>query len=467
MDGLWQGVAAALLLSASACAPTTVEESDQALACAGPGQAIAGEVTHGFTAPVPVREHRVTHPIGETRVVYLNRGARTYVAGIDDAEAGASSVVSAQGLASATLGGFQQGDDEWRALRSCLREQFARYDVAITDIRPVGQGYIEAHFGGRGTELGITTGAGGIAPIDNSACDIIDGAPVFVFSDLFGSNIRALCEVGAHEIAHTFSLDHAYRCKDPMTYVEGCGEKEFQEEASPCGEGGPRACICGRASQSSVVIMRDKLGDRRSDTAPPTVEMLQPVANPRGQGTLVQVRAHDADAALAAIELHLVVDGDEQVTVCGEGPIPCSLDAELANFAVPSVAADVRVWAVAQDTGGNRASSLETVLRAQVRSPEATALAVAPIAATYDRDGVVELQALVVSKNALQEVVAIWRDGDGETRSMPMCPSSTDGRWGTAIHLGRGAIDRSFFIRVTDADGNVTTSVPETVSLRL
>ena len=463
MDGAWVvGVALAL----NACAKSSVETRDEALACLSPTQANAGESAHGFTAPVPVRDHRATQPAGSTRIVYLNRDARTYVSGVDDAQAGASSVVAAQGLASSTLRGFQQGDDDWRALRSCIRDQFALYDVVITDIRPVGQGYIEAHFGGRGPELGITDGAGGIAPIDNTSCDVIDGAPVFVFSDLFGSNIRALCEVGAHEIAHTFSLDHAYRCKDPMTYVEGCGEKEFQVEAAPCGEGGPRACICGRPSQSSVVVMRDKLGDRHSDVTPPTVELLAPVADPNGQGNLLQVRAHDPDAALAAVELHTVIDGEEQVTVCGEGPVPCSLDAELASFAVPANGRDIRAWAVAEDTGGNRTASLEVTLRADVHTPATTALTVAPLAGSYDKDGVVELQALVVSKTPVAEVVAIWRDGDGEMRSMAMCPSASDGRYGTAIHIGSGSGERSFYIRVTDTAGNVTSSVTQPIPLR-
>ncbi len=271
---------------------------------------------------MPIRVQAAPRPSNGTRVVFLNRSPRTYVAGIDDAQAGSSSVLGAQALPSASLSGFEQGDDAWADVLGCIRGQYARFDVAVTDVRPVNPGYIEAHFGGSGPELAIHDGSGGIAPIDSLACGVVEGAVVFVFSDLFGSNTRALCEVGAHEIAHVFSLDHEYRCKDPMTYVQGCGEKEFQHEDAPCGEGSARACICGRPSQSSVAILRDHLGDARSDLVPPTVQLLDPVVAPSGQGTYIQVRAHDADAALTAIELHVVKHGVEKVAGVWRWPAP-------------------------------------------------------------------------------------------------------------------------------------------------
>ncbi len=283
------------------------------------GTVAAAELPHSFSAPVPIHYEPAPHTPGTTRVVYMNRAARSYVAGIDDAQAGSSSVLSSQGIASATLGGFQQGDIAWQGLVSCVRDQFAAFDIAITDVRPVEPGYVEAHFGGKGPEIGITTGSSGIAPIDNEHCGVVESGIVFIFSDLFGDDLRSVCEIGAHEVGHVFSLDHEFRCKDPMTYVEGCGEKDFQPMDTPCGEDGPRACICGRPSQNSVSILYSQLGDHRSDVTPPVVELLPPIANPSGDGTYLQVRATD-ETAISAIELHVVRGSraSSSVSVCGD-----------------------------------------------------------------------------------------------------------------------------------------------------
>jgi hypothetical protein len=331
----------------------------------------------------------------------------------------------------------------------------------VTDIRPVTPGYIEAHFGGSGPELNITDGSGGIAPIDSTHCGAIDGAVVYVFSDLFGSNLRSVCEVGAHEIGHVFSLDHEFDCKDPMTYVEGCGDKSFVSDAQPCGESGARQCICNRPSQSSVDILQAMLGDHVSDTIPPTVELLPPIASQ--DVSYLQVRAHDPNAALRAIELHVVANNIESVSVCGDGRLPCTLDGELASFALPPSTFDQQVWAVAEDTGGNRVSTLETVIPGGGRAATLLAVAVAPVAAMYQPDGIVEIQALVVDDSAVTDAVVVWTDGDGSVRTIPLCPRSHDGRYGVSMHLGHGEAMRSFHLSITDIQGRVVTSPDETV----
>src|SRR5262249_32003279 len=110
------------LLLLAACAQPQADSADQALACIAPeGDAAGAEMPHGFSAPVPISFAPVQLVAGQKRVVYLNRNPRTYVAGIDDAQAGSSSVVSAQSLTSVSLGGFQQGDDGWNGLVECVR----------------------------------------------------------------------------------------------------------------------------------------------------------------------------------------------------------------------------------------------------------------------------------------------------------------------------------------------------------
>lgn len=454
------------------------ERPDVALACLSATDALAGESNHGFAEPVAIESSAPARSGGGTRIIYLDRYARGFVAGRDDAQAGASSVLASQHLDHVTLGGFQQGDDTWAAVVTCIRAQYARYDVAVTDIRPVTPGYVEAHFGGTGREVGLADGAGGIAPIDSTGCGVVEGAPVFVFSDLFGKNVRSLCEVGAHEIAHTFTLDHEYDCKDPMTYITGCGDKTFQQAPAPCGEGGARPCLCNRPSQSSVIVLRELLGDRASDTVPPTVELLPLVADPSGTGTRVQIRAHDPGGALKAIELHRVSTAEtgmpEEVITCGDGLLPCTLDGELASFDVPPAPADSQVWAVAEDTAGNRTSTPQATLVANPVGMAALTVVVAPLALAYAPDGVVELQALVLAQQPLVEMTVVWTDPHGAVHELPMCrlggPSdplgeALEGRWGVAIHLGASSEPRHFHVRATDVSGTGAQSADEVVSV--
>lgn len=448
------------------CAQPEPEAGDTALACYAQSAALGAEQPHGFSAPVPIRVQAPARTSTGKRVVYLNRAPRSYVAGIDDAQAGSSSVLAAQDLRVASLPGFQQGEEAWSELVGCVRAQYAKFDVAVTDVRPVTPGYLEAHFGGSGRELGILDGSGGIAPIDSAACGIVEGAVVFVFSDLFGANTRSICEVGAHEIAHAFSLDHAYRCKDPMTYVQGCGDKEFQHEDAPCGESGARACICDRPSQNSVAVLSTKLGQQRSDVVPPTIQLLDPVAAPAGQGTYIQVRAHDPDAALLAIELHVVRHGVEKVSICGDALLPCTLDGELASFALPIARGDTRVWAIAEDTSGNRTASREVVVRGGVDEGDgAIALAVAPLATRYAPGGIVEVQALVLSNEPVTRAVLVWQDGDSLRHEIPLCPSMMAGRYGVSMRLGHGDDARSFHIEVEDAIGRSARSADDEVQV--
>jgi hypothetical protein len=214
-----------------------------------------------------------------------------------------------------------------------------------------------------------------------------------------------------------------------------------------------------------VDILQEMLGDHVSDTIPPQVELLPPIADASQSVSYLQVRAHDPNAALSKIELHVVANNIETVSVCGDGRLPCTLDGELASFALPVSTFDQQVWAVAEDTGKNRVSTVETVVHAGPPSVTQFAVAVAPVAAMYRPDGIVEIQALVVDDSAVTEAVLVWSDGDGVERTVPLCPRSHDGRYGVSMHLGHGDSVRSFYLRVTDIQGRTVTSDAEVVTV--
>jgi hypothetical protein len=257
----------------SSTAPVSMSE-DQALSC-GPMTGVPRTAmlpidsellaSAAGGAPGPAVEASAFDSTGPAsdrppQVVYLNRDLCRYTAGADDSAHGSSSVVSAEHLDAAMLPAFNGSDAAFSSITTCIAAQFRRFNLRITAKRPSTGPYIEAHFGGDGSELGLQLGTGGIAPIDRGSCSVLDRAVVYVFTGIYGDNLQAICEAGAQEIAHALSLDHEYLCQDPMSYVQGCGKKAFQDKDAPCGETEPRACICGRATQNSVEVLAQKVG---------------------------------------------------------------------------------------------------------------------------------------------------------------------------------------------------------------
>jgi len=80
---------------------------------------------------------------------------------------------------------------------------------------------------------------------------VINNAITFLFAQAFGDDTDELCAAAAMELAHSFGLEHAFLCEDPMTYLTGCGRKRFTDQDVPCGEYSARACTCGGGSTNS------------------------------------------------------------------------------------------------------------------------------------------------------------------------------------------------------------------------
>ena len=137
---------------------------------------------------------------------------------------------------------------------------------------------------------------GGLAPLGDGP---IHDAVVFVFASTLKLKTQALCETAAQEIGHAYGLDHVMVCKDPMTYLTGCGAKTFQDVDAPCGERDARACADGGATQNSHQHLLDVLGARPLD--PETPVSLAPKAGPRPEtDTLAATWGPDANGRAAA-----------------------------------------------------------------------------------------------------------------------------------------------------------------------
>jgi hypothetical protein len=155
-------------------------------------------------------------------------------------------------------------------------------------------------------QIGMPWGVGGVAPYDPYNCQVIDRAIVYAFADVYLQNgwaggTRSLCETTTQEIAHAMTLDHVLICEDPMTYLDGCGEKWFQDEYGTCGEYEPRECSCSRPSQNSVQLLMEIIGPSDGSTPPPPVDdNAAPVVN--------LLTPNDGDTFVADTELEIVAE---------------------------------------------------------------------------------------------------------------------------------------------------------------
>jgi MYXO-CTERM domain-containing protein len=214
-------------------------------------------------------------PGGEPLPIFLNRWGGQYTGGPDDSSTNTSSIVPG---ATANIGPFSGTDEDWSEVLTCVQDLFSQFNTYVTDFEPLEGEYVEAVIGGTPDQLGMPFGVGGVAPYDPFGCGIISQAVVYAFSDVYAGDNRAICETAAQEIAHAFSLDHEFLCEDPMTYLDGCGEKSFQDTYAPCGEFEERECSCERPSQNSVQLMFELLGPGDGvEVPPPPVDLEDPV----------------------------------------------------------------------------------------------------------------------------------------------------------------------------------------------
>jgi MYXO-CTERM domain-containing protein len=136
---------------------------------------------------------------------------------------------------------------------------------------PPSGAHVEVMVAGTAAALGLPGNTLGIAPLAND-CSSQPSAIAYAFANahLSGPDLVAeLCATTAHEAGHIYGLDHEFECKDPMTYLTGCGIKVFLNRTVACGEfDAPRSCKCGER-QSSHRKLYDVLGPGAPPGPPP------------------------------------------------------------------------------------------------------------------------------------------------------------------------------------------------------
>ncbi len=205
---------------------------------------------------------RVTRRLGHhpSKTIFLERRAIELSPGEDDAAAGISSVLVSEADHKIKVRGWSGSAAGWSQLVSCVTQEFAPFEVAVTDQRPKDDDFILVAVGGYPSDIGgKDRHVAGLAPFDGT---VIPRAVVYAFAAQSGNNVQEICETIAMEVAHAYGLDHEYLCHDVMTYLTGCGHKSFVDADAPCGEQKKRACETGGATQNSFRRLAAVLGLR-------------------------------------------------------------------------------------------------------------------------------------------------------------------------------------------------------------
>ncbi|HEU5058644.1 MAG TPA: Ig-like domain-containing protein [Kofleriaceae bacterium] len=262
-------------------------------------------------------------------LLYMNKDGGTYTPGNNDSRTNRSTVLQETRI----VPPWDVDAGTWADVMSCVRAQFADYDIEVTDVDPGSAAHIESVVGGSPTDLGLPEGVAGVSPF-TPTCGVIANSVVFSFPEALPPSAQIVCEVATQEIAHSFGLDHEFLCEDPMTYLAGCGAKSFRNVAAPCGEFSARSCAvpgkydCGRDTQNSVALLTERLGLRPG--TPPVVSIATPadgaVVPP---GFAVTADASD-DEGVTGVELR--IDGASIATVSA-APYGFTAPADLAEGA--------------------------------------------------------------------------------------------------------------------------------------
>lgn len=422
--------------------------------------------------------------------VYLERRQITYTGGADNSSTNRSSVV---GSGSATVSAYAGSDTQWNQIVSCLQDQFSRFNLAVTDVEPTSGEYVEAKFGGTPGQVGLPNGVGGVAPIDSFSCNIIPRAVVYTFSGVLGSSPQINCEVAAQEIAHAFSLDHEFLCEDPMTYLNGCGTKTFQDTAAQCGEFEPRQCNCNRTSHNSVQLMLDKLGPSGpvappdpDDVTPPQVALVSPANDATFTGgtqsapAVIEVVADVTDSG-TVVATDLIWDFNDSIFPCptNQGAVSCTRTGNRSTWTI-NVGVGDRAFSVrARDGGGNEVVSATRTIHltsdGSVEPPPNPGDATPPVVTMVSPADGSELLA-----NSTITVTAQATDAEGPVSAELLwtfsgdafpCPMSQQNitceqtgdtfTWQLTVGVGT----RAFQVRATDLSGNSNVTPERTITL--
>lgn len=255
------------VLSASSSALAQPRPGGPALTESEPVLSEADEAVDYVVVP-PQSNRRAS---GTPQTIYLNRCIGNCVVGMgaNDASTDRSTIAKRQGR----LAEFPFGEVAWNTMVECVRRGYEQYEVEVTTEEPaLGERYVEVMVAGSPEDIGFPPDTLGVAPL-SSDCSPQHNVLAFAFTWPHRlAPISELCATVVHEAGHAFGLDHALQCRDPMSYLTSCGDRQFFNVESKCGEfRKSRNCRCGDTQNSHVKLL-NTLG--ASGQPPPVGEVV-------------------------------------------------------------------------------------------------------------------------------------------------------------------------------------------------
>ena len=196
-----------------------------------------------------------------TKAIFLNpcRAGCTVTAGGDSAAADRSSILGKNGIpTTVSLEPFAWDQSIWDGAVACVRERFAPWAITVVTDPPTGGRYLEVMVAGVPSAAGLASNTLGVAPLTND-CSALPSAIAFAFANAHprgAGQVEELCTTIIHEAGHLYGLDHELDCRDPMTYLAGCGPKVFVNRSLPCGTDRERPCQCGERQNTFIKLTR-------------------------------------------------------------------------------------------------------------------------------------------------------------------------------------------------------------------
>ena len=206
--------------------------------------------------------------------VFLNFDGQTLTQGQSNAQANSTGLITSPTLDYPAMVWGSYGGRE-KGIKDVIEELMLLYgDVAVEFVteRPAEGDYTMVMVGGQGVGVGNTGPTGstvGIAPLDCKNSNKNDIATVF--GNKISPSPKNLAFVIAHELGHTFGLEHVDDTTDIM-YPALNGDTCCWTDSNLSEPPG----TCGRSKQDSKGVLIDNVGAGPGDTIPPKIWFVRP-----------------------------------------------------------------------------------------------------------------------------------------------------------------------------------------------
>ncbi len=194
-----------------------------------------------------------------TRIIYLAHDGIELRPGATDSRELTSSLTKHR----VTIPPWTPSPEVWAETVACVQRIYAPFAVEVTDEDPGDAPHLMAVLGGSPSLLGLPRNTAGMSPFRQD-CGVIEHSIVFAFTEILPDDARAICNVIAQEIGHSYGLDHELLASDPMSTQHAPIDRTFADQEVACGETEARPCglpsgTC-RATQNSYALLADRLG---------------------------------------------------------------------------------------------------------------------------------------------------------------------------------------------------------------